>query len=190
MSGRDTLASLSRPIRRVSMRQTSCRSSMPPESTTAARAHSSPYITADCNPSPTSSCLQPTTVTTPFLLRFYIDQEQGIAYFYPPAPITPGSVFLSLATSAIVANSISGLVPCAHVCVQPQQPRSAAPAWLLLNLTKFITTLKDTPLKSLPSGVTFSNFAARYFRGTAIVITNSVGVSVENMDLGNQGHRY
>ena len=62
-------------------------------------------------------------------------------------------------------------------------------AVLLLNLTKFITALKDTPLKSLPSGVTFSNFAARYFRGTAIVITNSVGVSVENMDLSNQGHR-
>jgi hypothetical protein len=63
-------------------------------------------------------------------------------------------------------------------------------AVLLLIIAKFTTTLKDTPLNSLPSGVTFSNFAARYFRGTAIVITNSVGVSVENMDLSNQGHRY
>ncbi len=158
---------------------------MPPESTTAARARSSLYITADCNPTLMSSRLQPTTVTTPFLLRFYIDHEQGIAYFYPPAPITPGSVFLSLAPAAIVANSISGPMPCAHVCAQPQQPRSAAP-----DHRQFTTTLKDTPLKTLPSGVTFSNFAARYFRGTAIVITNSVGVSVENMDLSNQGHRY
>jgi hypothetical protein len=43
-----------------------------------------------------------------FSPRFFIDQDQGMAYFYPPAPITAGSVFLSLAPAAVVASDISG----------------------------------------------------------------------------------
>ena len=121
---------------------------MPPESTTAARSRSSLYITADCNPTLMSSRLQPTTVTTPFLLRFYIDHEQGIAYFYPPAPITPGSVFLSLAPAAIVANAISGLI--LSTAAQPKSSNMksirCSHAALLSIFANFITSPKDTPL--------------------------------------------
>jgi hypothetical protein len=53
----------------------------------------------------------PHVIVPPLPFRFFIDHDQGIVYFYPPAPITTGSVFLSLAPSAVVANGISGFPP-------------------------------------------------------------------------------
>lgn len=76
--------------------------------------------------------------------EFYIDAAQGMAYFYPPSPVASGSVFLSLAPAAIVAQSISG--------------------------------------------VSFRGVTARFFRGTAMSITNATGITVTDADLSNQGH--
>jgi hypothetical protein len=106
--------------RLASTLQTSCRSWTRPESACGMILNFSCDMILNFSPVlPQHPLPSLTSLSRIFPFRFFIDHDQGIAYFYPPAAITTGSVFLSLAPAAVVANGISGFPPFSPCCSLP-----------------------------------------------------------------------